>query len=238
MNLKGIVRMKEGETIKRVVRQYWVVHMPAAAVAAFLIYAPFFFMIPLFSMGSWGKTAFFVSIAVGAVYTVRLFVIWYWNAFVITTRRVIDIDQRGFFDRLVSEATHDNIQDVSYRVKGLLGTIFRYGTVVIQTAGTHTNLELHNIRDPKEVHYLITDTLNLHRVISNGGARNEKVAALLDTASDLSEAEARAFVVALQEAMKRPEHIGWEGRDLKEIFGEPEADMGEGEEEDGAAADS
>ncbi|MBU1028727.1 PH domain-containing protein, partial [Patescibacteria group bacterium] len=103
--------------------------------------------------------------------------------------------------RTVSEAPYEKVQDVSFTITGVLGTIFKYGTITIQTAGTHVNLELTHVRRPQDIHHLITETASALQVESSGGVRSQKVAHLLDTAADLSDAEARAFLVALQEAV-------------------------------------
>ncbi len=185
----------------RVVRNYWLTFFFPALLAFFLIASPFFFMLPLFSLHTIGIVVFFFSITAGSIYGLRVFISWYWNAFIITSQRVIDIDQRGFLSRTVSEATYDKIQDISFSIKGFCGTICNFGIINLQTAGTATNLELLDVHDPKEIHHLITETMAAHHHQSNGGARSEKVAALLDAASDLNDTEARAFLVALQEAI-------------------------------------
>lgn len=201
MNVDRIVKMKEGESVLRIVRHYWLTYVPRGLLAFLLVAAPFFFLIPLVSLRFWGLMAFAVSVFVGMLFGARMLFEWYWNAFVITTRRVIDIDQKGFFSRTVSEAPYERVQDVSFTIHGVVSTLLRFGTIVIQTAGTHVNLELTRVRNPKDVHHLITETASALQAESNGGIRSQKVAHLLDTAADLSDSEARAFLVALQEAV-------------------------------------
>lgn len=201
MNVNKVVTLKEGESVLRVVRRYGLTYVFHLLLALTLICAPFFFMIPLFSLRTWGLAAFLISVLVGLIFAARLYKEWYWNAFVITTRRVIDIDQIGFFKRTVSEAPYERVQDVSFTVEGVLGTMLKYGAIVIQTAGAQVNLELVHVHRPQEVHHLITETAAALQAESNGGIRSQKVAHLLDTAADLSDSEARAFLVALQEAV-------------------------------------
>lgn len=193
--------MKDGESVLRTVRHYGLTYVPKGTLAFVLIAAPFFFLIPLVSLRVWGLMAFAVSVFVGLLFAARFLFEWYWNAFVITTRRVIDIDQKGFFHRTVSEAPYERVQDVSFSIAGVTGTLLRYGTIVVQTAGANVNLELTRVRNPKDVHHLITETASALQSESNGGIRSQKVAHLLDTAADLSDSEARAFLVALQEAV-------------------------------------
>ncbi|KPJ85598.1 hypothetical protein AMJ57_02455 [Parcubacteria bacterium SG8_24] len=235
MNVSKVTRLKEDERVLLIVRHLWVVYILRALLAALLIGAPFFFMIPLMSLETWGLVSFSVSVIAGAVFAVRLLWIWYWNAFVITTYRIVDIDQHGFFDRVVSEAPYEKIQDVSYGIRGVWGTLFRYGTVVVQTAGANTNLELPFVKHPKDVQHLITSTAASFRARSNGGARSEKVADLLDAASDLTDAEARAFLVAVQEAVSgsKSEFGVREIREREEALEEFLGEDGEDDEMDG-----
>lgn len=219
MNVSKIVKLKDDERVLRVVRNYWIVYAPAWTAGFACVAAAFFLMLPLFSLG-WGGIGVFAALnAVGLLVAARATMVWYWNAFIVTTLRVVDVDQRGFFSRTVSEATYDKIQDVSYAIKGVIGTVFRFGTIELQTAGSTTNLELHDVHDPKELHHVITQAMASHRDKANGGARSEKIAALLDAAAELNGSEARAFVVALQEAIASGspdvEHAAMDEKDLE-----------------------
>jgi hypothetical protein len=70
------------------------------------------------------------------------------NLAIVTDQRVIDVDQKSLFHRTVSEATLDKIQDATVEVKGVLPTMFNYGTVHVQTAGAQEVLDLDWIPDP------------------------------------------------------------------------------------------
>lgn len=201
MSIMSVFHLKEGERVVRIVRRTPLVVFPSAALAFLCVAAPFFFMIPLFAFKTWGAILFALAVFTGAAMALRTFITWYWNAFVITDRRVIDVDQRGFFERVVSEAPFEKIQDVSYAVRGIWGTIFGFGTIVIQTAGTNVNLELPQVRGPKDIHHLITE-LVAGRTAPGGASRNEKVSTLLSAAAELNDAEARAFLTTLQQAIK------------------------------------
>ncbi|HTK05382.1 MAG TPA: PH domain-containing protein [Candidatus Eisenbacteria bacterium] len=230
MNVSKVIKLKDDEKVLRVVRNYGVVYAPAALFAFLLVAVSFFFMLPLFKAGWWGLAVFALLNVVGLFVALRTAMVWHWNAFIVTSSRVIDIDQRGFFSRTVSEADFDRIQDVSYSIKGMLGTLLKFGTIELQTAGNATNLELQNVHDPKELHHLITESMHLHKDKANGGARSEKIAVLLDAAAELNDSEARAFIVALQAAVasgeKGVEHAMMDEKDLEWL----KRDVKEGEE--------
>lgn len=147
--------LKEDEEAVRVVRRAPWSFLFKIIWAAVLIALPFFLMYPLFRWQTWGLPILGLLLTIGLVYGLRVFVVWYFNVLVITDRRVIDVYQRGFFDRTVSAAGYSRIRDAAYRVKGLLPTIFRYGTVIIEIAGAKVRLEVKNVKNPKEIQEII-----------------------------------------------------------------------------------
>ena len=76
---------------------------------------------------------------------------------IVTDRRLIDLDQRGLFDCVVTEAPFRQIDEVTYRVKGLLPTLCRYGDVRVQLAGSAADLAFCRIPAPQRLHDLIND---------------------------------------------------------------------------------
>lgn len=159
--------LKAEEIIVLVVRRYPLVFIGSFLMVAVFILAPFFFLVPLFRLGWMGAGIFGVGLLIGGILGIRTFVMYMFNVFVITEDRIIDIDQRGLFDRTVSETTYEKIQDVSVRVKGILQTIFHYGSVIIQTAGAQANIELHGVKDPERVQQAI---IGIQRDVSSDTA--------------------------------------------------------------------
>jgi uncharacterized membrane protein YdbT with pleckstrin-like domain len=87
------------------------------------------------------------------------FIIWidyYFDIWVITTERIINIEQKGLFVRRVSELKFAKVQDVTAEVEGFLPTILNYGDVKVQTAGEEENLFLfRQVPDPYRIKTLI-----------------------------------------------------------------------------------
>ncbi|MFZ5363872.1 MAG: hypothetical protein ACOZAG_00045 [Patescibacteria group bacterium] len=154
------ISLKAGEEVISVVRHYGLTLLPKILAVLLLFVSPFFFIFPLFKWGYLGVGIFLLPILLGAFYAARIFIFWYYNAFIITNRRVIDIDQRGFFERIVSEADFSEIKDVSHRRKGIWQTVFRYGDVKIQISDTDIGLGIKNVHAPENVQQLISDLLH------------------------------------------------------------------------------
>lgn len=137
------------------VRRTPLVSLGANLLTLVLIIAPFFFLYPLLKLGPGGVGLIGLSLLIGVLLGIRTLWVQQLNAFILTEQRIVDVDQRGFFHRVVSETTYDKVQDVSYVVKGVLPTMLKFGTVLVQTAGSSANLELQGVREPQRVQDLI-----------------------------------------------------------------------------------
>lgn len=149
--------LKEGETLLAVLRPFAFVYLVPMLITSAVILLDFFLLYWFVRHGKWGIIAFLVILVIGAFLSLRTAYLWIMNAFVVTNHRVIDIDQSGFFHRRVSESTYEKIQDISFTIRGVWATMFHYGSVVLQTAGTNTQLELSNVRWPEKVQAMIVE---------------------------------------------------------------------------------
>lgn len=89
---------------------------------------------------------------------VSLFLIWidvYFDVWIITDERIVNIEQKDLFTRRVSELRFHTIQDVTSEVNGVLPSILDYGDVLVQTAGENPRFIFHNIPNPVGVKDLI-----------------------------------------------------------------------------------
>lgn len=161
--LHKILNLREDEEVIRIIRQYPLTLFWRILLAVLLFIVPFFFMYPLFSRGQWGILIFGAVIMIAFIYALRIFAAWYFNISVITNSRVIDMEQRGFFDKTVSGITYDKVQDISYRQKGLWQTIFKYGSAQLQLTNTNTKIRLNNIHHPEEARELLLELYNNYR---------------------------------------------------------------------------
>jgi len=88
------------------------------------------------------------------------FMIWidyYFDIWIITTERIINIEQKGMFARKASELRLQRIQDITTEVTGFMPTVFNYGDIRIQTAGTTEEFIFRTISDPYNVKNIIMD---------------------------------------------------------------------------------
>lgn len=149
--------LNEGEEMVETVRCHPIIMVGPLTAAVIFILLDFFFLVLLFSRGWWGIAVFFAVLTVVTFLALRSWFIWSRNVFIITNKRVIDVDQHGLFSKTVSECNYEKIQDVSYKIKGVIATVFKFGSINIQTAGEVANLELNFIKNPARVQEVITD---------------------------------------------------------------------------------
>lgn len=151
------IQLKPEEEVLEVAHQDIVPHLPRFFLLFLWFVIPFFFLFPLFREGAVGVIFFFVLVGVAALFGLRAFVRWSNTVLIVTDRRVIDVDRRAFFDRVISEIPHAHIEDVTYRVKGIVPTLFRYGDVRVHAAGSAADIEFRRIARPSRIHDLIND---------------------------------------------------------------------------------
>jgi hypothetical protein len=116
--------------------------------------------IPNIYQGTFGPVTLLFTQVYTLFLVLSLFLIWifyYLGAQVITDIRIVDITQEGLFSHTVSELHIDKIEDVTSQVNGILGTLFNYGDVYIQTAGTLERFEFRNVPNPAEIEKIILD---------------------------------------------------------------------------------
>jgi hypothetical protein len=86
-----------------------------------------------------------------------IWVLYYLNMQIITNMRLVDIDQYSLFARSVTELNIRNVQDVTSESHGLFPTLFGYGDVIVQTAGTEQRFTFEMVSHPEEIKKLLLD---------------------------------------------------------------------------------
>ena len=169
---------EENEQIFLVIREHWV-HLLLKVIvwlffAGLLIYAENFAKtnLPGIFVGIPGEFTVLVIQLYDLLLTLSIFLIfvfYYLNIQVITNIRVVDISQEGLFDHTVSELHIDKIEDATSQITGWLGTIFNYGDVFVQTAGTHERFDFHNVPNPAGIEKLVLDLYEKNSNFSKEG---------------------------------------------------------------------
>lgn len=85
------------------------------------------------------------------------FLNWYFNATLVTSKKVLDIDFEYLLYKGVDIAPLSKIEEADSVIAGVLGTVFNFGDVKVQTAGATVAIEMKKIPKPSTVADLILD---------------------------------------------------------------------------------
>lgn len=118
-----------------------------ALVGIVAVFAVLFFAFPqsFSNLDSQGNRLILALVILGvAILVLFLFVATYvyrQNKLLVTDKNLIQINQQSLFIRKISRLSMSNVEDVTADQRGILPTIFNYGTLHIQTAGERPNFE-------------------------------------------------------------------------------------------------
>ncbi len=157
LHLEDVVHLKDDEQVMLIVRRHGATLVPPLFLAFILIVIPFFMLFPLFSQGIVGIIIFGAAVILGIGVAVRAFILWDADAFIVTTLRVVDVDQRGVFNRFVAEAMLPAVQDISWHRHGFIETMLGMGSLTVRTGSTSKPIVAHHIAHPERVQETIND---------------------------------------------------------------------------------
>ena len=150
---------RSGEKVLMMWRQHpWVLAKPGFFVVGIMLIVAVF----LKFFGASAATSFMIVaglIAAAGILSYAFFM-WHNGVHILTTERVIDVDQRKVFHRVVGELPIEHIQDVAYEVKGPIATMLNFGNVVVQTIGGGTTITIEMVEAPYLVQQEILEARN------------------------------------------------------------------------------
>ncbi len=211
MDIAKLIQLKPDEEVLMTVRQDFVPFVPRMVFFALWFVIPFFFLFPLFRQGAWGVGVFLLLVLSAVFFSLRSWFAWQRTIFVVTDRRLIDIDQHGFFDRSISELFFSGIDEVSFRRKGFFSTIFRYGLVLIKTTGSAADIEVRRVRNPSRLTDLVND---LREAVINEEPKDPKTRKVRKLVKGMSEDEIEELAEVSREKFRK--------RAVREFFEEDE----------------
>ncbi len=103
--------------------------------------------------------ALFFASAWALIMWIVFFVRWtdyYLDVLLLTNKRVVDIEQIGFFSRDTLEVRLENIQDIRVEVAGFLASVMNFGNLHVQTAGSTSEFVIKNIHRPHRTKDIIS----------------------------------------------------------------------------------
>jgi len=86
---------------------------------------------------------------------------WYFTVYIVTNQRIRQDRQKGLFNTSVVEISLEKIHNISVEKRGLMGNIFNYGTLVLQTYVG--DLVVAMVPNAMEVREKLQKEINAHR---------------------------------------------------------------------------
>jgi uncharacterized membrane protein YdbT with pleckstrin-like domain len=137
-------QLKKDEKLLLIIRKHWIQLVPSFFAWLVLTVALLVWMT--------NYSIAFVIILATAIFPLVDYINWKYNLWAVTNMRVVD--ESGFFTRYSKESPLDKINNVEYD-QPILGRIFGYGNVDIQTAAEMGETKYQLIHHPK----LLKDTI-------------------------------------------------------------------------------
>ncbi len=156
------------EKILLLLRAHPITNLKWVVPAALLIFAPFFFP-GVFSrlnldLSQLPQAFEIILLLVNYLLVLTIsfegFLYWYFNVYIITDKNIIDIDFHSILFKNIDIAPLRNVEDASSSMAGILNSIFHYGNVFIQTAGTSRNIDFISVPRPHRVADFIIDEVH------------------------------------------------------------------------------
>jgi uncharacterized membrane protein YdbT with pleckstrin-like domain len=165
-------RGDEGEKIIKLIHRHWFnifKHFALILAMVAIIVGIFFYLPALLPQAFQDRDMYALLLFIENTFMVFIwlyvFFIWidyYFDIWIITDKRIVNIEQKGLFVRSVSELKYEKIQDVTTEVKGVIPTFLNYGDVFVQTAAEKERFVFRQVPDPNRIKNLI---MNLQKDI-------------------------------------------------------------------------
>ena len=161
------IKLEPNEKIIVQTRRHWFVLFSQLAVSIIMAIIPlplfFFFNSVALDTTNYQSTIILIFLHIYFVWLAFMWIgafnIWtnyYLDMLTITDRRIIVMNQKGFFWRLVASFRLERMQDIHVEVNGFIPTLLNYGTLNLETAGHNDEeFKITNIPAPDNIKSLI-----------------------------------------------------------------------------------
>lgn len=151
------------ETVQLFLRQHPIVNIPWILLSILLVLAPTIVFPLLLHVLQFSLPVGYIIVATAFWYLATFgfvltnFLHWFFNIYIVTNERIIDIDFKFLLYKHFSQAELNKIQDISFTSSGIGATLFNYGNVNVQTAGETPTIEFEIVPHPQKVVEMIRD---------------------------------------------------------------------------------
>ena len=157
------------------VRRHWIAVLKISLSVLCLMAIPVIFYIAIVQTAGFLDNEIYFAIFTLLVSTYYLFILLYSYAnfvdyfldtWIVTNQRVINIEQKGLFARVIAEKDLARMQDITSEIEGFWPTLLQYGDVHIQTAGEKERFVFRNVPFADEVARKISNLVQDYRKLN------------------------------------------------------------------------
>jgi hypothetical protein len=172
------LQLEADEQVLTVIRKHWWILVRQLIVAILLAVFPFFIPLLFTILQSFapetGTSTIPLLLATYTAELTYLYLFWllflwmflgnfwtdyYLDLWAITNKRVVLVDQRGFFRRFISSFRLERLQDMNIEINGIIPTLLDFGTIEAQTAGGSNEKFIgYDMPHPRDIKALIVET--------------------------------------------------------------------------------
>lgn len=161
-------QQENDEKVLLFLRRHFITNVPWIVITIILIFLPLFILIfeaNLHIFETFSLPARFTFLLTIFYYLMVLsyafvsFITWFYNVFLVTQKRLADIDYHDIVIHNIAFTKLTHIQDVTYTQAGFLRSLFNYGDLHAQTAGAEINFEGLSVPKPREAAQIIADLI-------------------------------------------------------------------------------
>lgn len=157
---------EEGEWIELFLRQHWVTNIPWLTAAILgvllpLVVARFTSLLEFLSVLQ-PPQEILIALAILWYLFILAFVLskwlyWYFNIYIVTNTHLVDINFHNLLNRDFTEVRLDDIQSAKSEIKGIVGSLFNFGNLAIETAAERQRINFALVPKPDLVKERIQD---------------------------------------------------------------------------------
>ncbi len=168
------IKLEDDERVLKVVRKHWFIPAVEFFGISLLALAPLVIFLGIifaqnqdwidWGIGAYGAILLFASALWWVICIMMAAMIWthyYLDLWIITDRRLIVIEQLGFFNRKTSNFRLERLQDIKVRVSGIIATLLNFGTIRAQTASaSDSSFKMTGLPDPRGLQATIQEAMD------------------------------------------------------------------------------
>lgn len=151
--LEDKLKLKEQEKLLLIIRPGCKFYISKLFIFSLLMLTPCFFYFFLITQGIHGYLLIAGLLILGLLYGIRGLIIYYYNVYIITNQRIIGIEQKGIFKKIIMAIEIEHIKNINF---------FKKKSLLLQLVDG-ANLTLKKIDDCEYAYEVINNLLESHR---------------------------------------------------------------------------